>query len=113
MKNMTGRAATVTADLHVRGVDADAWLLFRAAAVVRGVPVGELLSTAMRDWVRANPDTPESPRCSGHEKLGLDPRIDDRDGKMRAECPDCHRRIMVTKRGRIVQHRAAPQRYDP
>jgi len=101
----TEHAATVTADIHVRGVNADTWSWFRTSATANGVPVGDMLTTAMLNYLHAHPDTPESRnslRFSGHEKLGLNPQVDS-DGNTRAECPDCHRRIWIAKSGRMGQ----------
>lgn len=40
-------------NIHVRDVDAATWRAIRAEAVRRGVPVGQLLSQVLREWLAA------------------------------------------------------------
>jgi hypothetical protein len=42
-------------NIHVRDVDTATWRELRAEAVRRGVPVGQLLSQAIREWLAQQP----------------------------------------------------------
>ena len=49
----------MTQPVNVRGLDMVLWRRFRAAAVVRNVPVGELLNEIIRSWLELHDRLPQ------------------------------------------------------
>lgn len=40
------------ADVHIRGVDEALWRRLKAEAALRGVSIGEMLNTALKEWLK-------------------------------------------------------------